>query len=142
MSSWLLLREVGWRCEDSAPVSLSCSDSPLFLSFPFHVVNGFRGFCISLFWDLVVFSTIFFFTVGFLCLLERSHEARSFANQQARRFTGWDGPTKEKAQLVLEEYCEWEEFHPAFFDEEDISAQETSSMDEGGRNSCIIKCIL
>jgi hypothetical protein len=113
-----------------------------FFPFLFMLSTGFGVSAFLYFGIWLFFLQLSFLLSGFLCLLERSHEARSFANQQARRFTGWDGPTKEKAQLVLEEYCEWEEFHPAFFDEEDISAQETSSMDEGGRNSCIIKGIL
>jgi hypothetical protein len=117
------------------------------LFFPFHVIDGFRGFCIFLFGIWLFFSTIFFLLSGFLCLLERSHEARSFAINKRGVFTGWEW-AQEKSAIGLKDTAngknEWNGhgMHPAFFNEEGISTQETISMDEDRRNSCINKGIL
>jgi hypothetical protein len=95
------------------------------------------------FWDLVVSLSIILLS-GFLCLLERSHEARSFAINKRGVLLDGMGPRKKRNWFLrntADGKNEWnrDEVHPAFFDDEDISTQERISMDEGGRNSCINK---
>lgn len=90
------------------------------------------------------FSLSIILLSGFLCLLERSHEARSFAINKRGVLLDGMGPRKKRNWFLRNTANgknEWnrDEVHPTFFDDEDISTQERISMDEGGRNSCINK---
>jgi hypothetical protein len=75
--------------------------------FPFHVIQW--GVCIFLYWGGAFQCPpilLSFYCQGFsACLLERSHEARSFVQiKQARRFMVGHGAQKGKEKQMFEEY--------------------------------------